>query len=63
MTLKIRDIRESKNMTQIELCKLAGISRQTLSELENNANANTTTATLAKIADALQCRISDFLCP
>lgn len=63
MPYKIKEIREIRNMTQLELCKKANISRQTLSDLESGKEVNTTIATLQKLANALQCKISDIFCP
>ena len=63
MPYKIKEIRENKKMTQIELCKKANISRQTLSDLESGKEVNTTISTLQKLASALQCKVSDIFCP
>ena len=63
MSYKILEMRKMRGMTQDELCKEAGISRQTLSDLENVESANTTTQTLMKIANALHCTVSDIFCP
>lgn len=53
MGYRIREIREELNMTQEELSEKSGISRATISGLENNTEKITTTRTLAKIAEAL----------
>lgn len=63
MPYKIKEMREKKKMTQLELCKKANISRQTLSDLESGKEVNTTIATLQKLANALQCKVSDIFCP
>lgn len=47
---KIRNIREEKCMTQEDLAKKSGISRTTISDLENQKVMNITTATMRKIA-------------
>ena len=62
MGYKILEMRKKMGMTQDELCKKAGISRQTLSDLENVETTNTTTQTLMKIASALHCNVSDIFC-
>ena len=49
----IRDLRESRRMTQQELADKANVSRTTVAMLEANLVTNTTTKTLAKIAAAL----------
>lgn len=63
MPYKIKKIRELNNLTQAELCKKANISRQTLSDLESGKEVNTTIATLQKLADVLNCKVSDLFCP
>lgn len=62
MEYKIKEMRIARNMTQESLCKNAAISRQTLSDLENGKDVNTTMQTLKKIADALNCSIGDIFC-
>ena len=52
-----------KNISQEELSKASGVSRQTISELESGEVVNTTTSTLAKLADALECKVGDIFCP
>ena len=61
MGYRVKKIRLEKRMSQDELCKRAGVSRQTISDLESGREVNTTTATLGKIADALDCSIADIL--
>lgn len=53
MGYKIKEVREKKNMTQEELSRKSGVSRGTISALENGTTRATTTKTLAKIARAL----------
>lgn len=53
-------MRESLKMTQEELAKKADISRQTIASLENNMNFSTSTATIRKIAKALNCKPTDI---
>ena len=54
MGYKIKAFREEKKMTQEELSKKSGVSRGTISALENGTSRATTTKTLAKIAQALE---------
>lgn len=63
MEYNIKARRIQQDMTQEELCQTASISRQTLSDLENGKAVNTTMQTLKKIADALNCTVSDIFCP
>ena len=53
MGYKIKEIREQKGMTQEELSSESGVSRVTISSLENGTERATTTKTLVKIARAL----------
>ena len=54
MKYKIREIRESKGLSQTELAEKSGVTRATIWKLENGSEEVTTTKTLFKIADALQ---------
>ena len=63
MPFKIKEIRETRNMTQSELCNQANVSRQTLIDLESGKDVNTTVATLQKLANALSCKVQDLICP
>lgn len=62
MRLDIKKIRKNKGISQAKLAENSGVSRQTISNLENNPDAVTTTETLMKIATALGVKVSDFLC-
>lgn len=54
MGYRIREFREAMKMTQNELAKKSGVSRGTISAMENGTNRETTTKTLVKIARALE---------
>lgn len=60
MQLNIRRLRIQKRLSQEELARISGVSRPTISTLETNPNAITTTETLQKIAMALGVRVSNF---
>ena len=62
MPYKLKELRTKRNMSQEELSKAANVSRQTIVNLENGESVNTTTVTLRKLADALNCSISDIFC-
>lgn len=57
MGFYIKEMREAKNMTQDELAAKSGVSRGTISALENGTMRGTTTKTLVKIAMALDTTI------
>jgi len=50
---RIRTLRKQKGLTQAELAEKAGISRATLSKLENGLIAQISVVTLAEILNAL----------
>lgn len=54
MGYRVKEVREAKNMTQEELSQKSGISRGTISAIENGTARATTTKTLIKIAQALE---------
>lgn len=60
MPFKIKEARQKRNMTQEELAKRSGISRATISGLENGTVKTTTTSTLIKIAKALGTTVWDI---
>ena len=54
---KIKDLRKEKNISQETLAKTVGISRNTLSKLENGYIANISIVTLDKVLNALAYQI------
>lgn len=55
----IRDIRKSKGYSIMKVRELTGLSKSTISELEND-KSSPTTETLGKLAKALDVNIEDF---
>lgn len=53
MGYKIKELRETKKLSQEELAEKSGVSRGTISALENGVARNTTSKTLLKLAQAL----------
>ena len=53
MGYKIKEVREARKMTQEELAEKSGVSRGTISALENGSVRTTTTKTLFNLAKAL----------
>ena len=53
MGYKIKELREAMKMTQEELAEKSGVSRGTISALENGIDRTTTSMTLVKLAQAL----------
>lgn len=60
MKNKIKETREEKNMTQEELAVKSGVSRTTISGLENGVVEITTTKTLQKLAEALDKKVPEI---
>ena len=58
--LKIKIIREKQGLSQEQLAEKSGVSRTVISFLENKEDYVTTTSTLQKISDVLNCNVSDF---
>ena len=57
MSYRIKEIREDKKITQEQLEKKSGISRQTISAIENNRMGNVKVGTLLALANALDTTI------
>lgn len=53
MGYRIKEIREKRGMTQEELAEKSGVSRTTISALENGTERATMTKTLINLAKAL----------
>ena len=60
MQYKIKEYREERNMTQVELAEKAKVSRSIISGVENGSVTVTRTDTLVKIAHALGKNVSDI---
>lgn len=58
----IRQLRQSRNLTQEQLARLSGVPRPTWSNLESGA-ANPTVSVLAKVAAALQVPVEELISP
>lgn len=58
---KIKDLRERKRLSQLELYKLTDIRPEYISRIEKGHISNVGIETLGKIAKALDCQVQDFL--
>lgn len=54
MGYRLKEIREAKGMTQEELERKSGVSRQTISAIENNNEYQAKSGTLLALANALE---------
>ena len=57
---KIIELRKKNGLSQEELAELCGISRATLSKIENNEEVNVNTRTIAKLAEAFDVKPSEI---
>lgn len=60
MVLNIKKVREEKGMTQEQLAEKANVNRSLLNQLETGKLKNTSINTLQKIADTLNCKITEL---
>ena len=60
MGYRVKEIRERKNMTQEELEKLSGVSRQTISAIENNDEYQAKVGKLLALAKALDTSVDNL---
>lgn len=60
MGYKIKEKREALRMTQEELAKKSGVSRTTISNLENGTERATSSKTLLKLARALDTTVDQI---
>ena len=58
----IRQLRQSRNLTQEQLSRISGVPRPTWSNLESGA-ANPTVSVLVKVAAALQVPVEELISP
>lgn len=60
---KLKNIRESKNMTQSKLSEISGVNLRTLQDYEQGKKDinGVRGITLYKLAQALECKIEDLL--
>ena len=59
---RIRALRAERRMTQEELAEKSGISRITISKLENGKTDNMSTFTALALASALEVSVAVLLC-
>lgn len=62
MGYKIKEIREAQRLTQEELAEKSGVSRATISAMENGVDRNTASKTLLRLARALGVTIDQIFC-
>ena len=60
MGYRVKEIREQKKMSQEELEQKSGISRQTISAIENDRAGDVKVGTLRALANALETTIDNL---
>ena len=60
MGYRVREVREEKGMTQEELERRSGVSRQTISAIENNNQYQAKVGTLMALAEALETTVDNI---
>lgn len=58
--LRLREIRKNRNLSQVELAKLAGVPQSYISELESGIS-KPGLETLVKLTKALDCKLDDLV--
>lgn len=61
ITYRLKEMRKEMKITQQELEKKSGISRQTISAIENNRTDDVKVGTLVALAHAMGTSIDSFL--
>ena len=62
MTINLKQIRKDRGITQEDLAKSSGVTRQTINKIESERCESISTKTLLKLCDALKCSITDLIC-
>lgn len=57
---RLKACREERGITQTDLAKKTGLSRATISKIENNEEVNVNTQTIAKISEVLGVKPSEI---
>jgi len=60
MKNKLKEYRDKLNMTQEQLAEKSGVSRQTISQIENGYLTNIESKTMFSLSTALNCDIGDI---
>ena len=60
MKNRLKELREERGISQEKLSELCGLSRATISKIENNEEVMVNTRTIVKIADVFGVKPSDI---
>lgn len=62
MFYRLKEIRVQRGITQVELGKMAQVTRATISKIESGEEVKVKISTLERLARVLQCKVSDLMC-
>lgn len=57
---RLKEVRESKKISQNMLAEISGVSRTVINQIENGKRNNLAVGTMIKLADALECSVLDI---
>ena len=60
MENRLQEIRKSKKLSVLKLSQISKVSRPTIRKLENGEVETVKLCTLRALADALECKVTDF---
>ena len=63
MRYRLKEIREEKGITQEKLEEMSGVSRQTISAIENNDDYQAKVGTLLALANAMETTVDNLFFP
>ena len=63
MKYNLKEVRQSREISQKELAKRSGVPRATICGIETGAKDNVTVKTLQALASALGVQLSDLILP
>lgn len=57
---RLKEVRKDRGISRLKLSEMSGISRTTLTKIENNEEVNVNTRTIAKLAEVLGVKPSEI---
>lgn len=62
MLYNLKEIRQTRGLTQEKLAQMAKVTRATIVKIGNGEEVEVKIGTLESLANALNCKVSDLLC-
>lgn len=62
MLYNLKEIRQTRGLTQEKLAQMAKVTRATIVKIENGEEVEVKIGTLESLANALNCKVNDLLC-